>query len=100
MCYIDNVVHANISVANFFETIGGRCYNIACGDRVSNNEILAWLKNRYGKKVKIKNAPERPGDVKHTQADISKAKRQFGYDPLVRFWEGLEKTVKWWGLDE
>ena len=100
MCYIDNVVHANISVANFFETIGGRCYNIACGDRVSNNEILAWLKNRYGKKVKIKNAPERPGDIKHTQADISKAKSQFGYAPMVRFWEGLEKTVKWWGLDE
>jgi nucleoside-diphosphate-sugar epimerase len=34
----------------------------------------------------------------HTQADVSKAKRDFGYEPLVYFWEGLEKTVQWWGL--
>lgn len=100
MCYIDNVVNVNIRAANFAETIMGKCYNVACGDRVSNNEILAWLKTRYGEKVSVRQASERPGDVKHTQADISKARSQFGYEPSVRFWEGLEKTVAWWGLDE
>jgi len=100
MCYIDNVVHANIRAANYFEVVKGQSFNIACSDRVSNNEILSWLKNRYGDKVRVQNAAERPGDVKHTQADISKAKTQFGYEVQVRFWEGLERTVKWWGLDE
>jgi nucleoside-diphosphate-sugar epimerase len=99
MTYVDNVVHANIRAANFFETINGECYNVACGDKVSNNEILAWLKKRYGEKVKIRNAPERVGDVKHTQADISKIRRQLGYTVQIKFWEGLENTVKWWGLD-
>ena len=100
MCYIDNVVHANIKAANCLDLINGQTFNIACADRVSNNEILAWLKNRYGDKVKVRNAPERQGDVKHTQADITKAKSQFEYEVQVRFWEGLERTVKWWGLDE
>jgi len=100
MCYIDNVVYANIRAANFFEKIDGECYNVACGDRTSNNEILEYLKTKFGKKVKIEHTAERMGDVKHTQADISKAYIQFGYEVKVRFWEGLEKTVNWWGLDE
>ena len=100
MCYIDNVVHANISAANCTEQINGETFNVACGDRVSNNEILEWLRNRYGDKVKVRNADERPGDVKHTQANVSKAQSQFGYEVKVRFWEGLERTVSWWGLDE
>ena len=48
--------------------------------------------------IKVKNAPWRPGDIMHTRADISKAKEELGYEPKVRFWEGLEKTVKWWEL--
>ena len=99
MCYIDNVVHANIKAAQS-PPASGECFNVACGDYVSNREILEWLSQRYGEKVKIRQAPERPGDVKHTQANILKSKSQFGYEVKVRFWEGLEKTVKWWGLDE
>ena len=98
MCYIDNVVSANILAANSEGKFRGLEYNIACGDRTSNNEILEYFKKRFD--VKIKNAPWRPGDVMHTQADISNAERDFGYKPLVRFWEGLEKTIAWWGLDE
>ncbi len=100
MCYVDNVVHANIRAANFFEGFKGECYNVACGDRVSNNEILNHLKARFGKKVKVRNAPERAGDVKHTQADISKIRRQIGYTVQKHFWEGLDETIAWWGLDE
>ena len=47
---------------------------------------------------KVKHSDWRPGDVMHTQADIAKATKTFGYAPLVEFWDGLEKTVKWWGL--
>tara|TARA_B100000900_G_scaffold415919_1_gene447875 strand:+ start:5219 stop:6229 length:1011 start_codon:yes stop_codon:yes gene_type:complete len=98
MCYIDNVVHANIRAANHFESFKGECYNVACGDRVSNNEILTYFISKFGDRVKVRNAPVRPGDVKHTQADISKIKKQLGYSVQKRFWDGLDETIKWWGL--
>jgi nucleoside-diphosphate-sugar epimerase len=96
MCYVDNVVSANILAAEADIKFKGECYNIACGDRVTNKKILNYLMNVTPGGVKVKNAPWRPGDVMHTQADISKAKRDFGYEPLVRFWDGLEKTREWW----
>ena len=98
MCYIDNVVSANILAAEADGFFAGLDYNIACGDRTSNNQILDYLKNKFGNKVKVNHAPERPGDVKHTQADISYAMTSFGYKPLVKFWEGLERTIEWWNI--
>ena len=98
MCYIDNVVSANILAADAYGFFAGSSYNIACGDRVSNIEILNYLKRKFGDKVKVKKAPERPGDVKHTQADVCLAQADFGYKPVVKFWEGLERTIEWWGL--
>ena len=98
MCYVDNVVLANILAANADEFFSGSSYNIACGDRTSNNQILDYLKEKFGDKVKIKHAPARTGDVKHTQADVELAASAFGYKPLVKFWEGLDRTIEWWGL--
>jgi nucleoside-diphosphate-sugar epimerase len=98
MCHVDNIVSANILVANSENIFQGLAYNIACGDRVSNNEILDHLKIRFGDRVKVKHAPERMGDVKHTLADVSHAAKDFGYKPLVRFWEGLERTIEWWDI--
>jgi len=98
MCYVDNVVSANILAAQRKEPFKAQCYNIGCNRKVSNNEILEVLKERFGEKVKVKHAPVRAGDVKHTLADVSKAKRDFGYEPLVHFWEGLEKTIQWWNI--
>ena len=98
MCYVDNIVHANILAAKSKKKFMGECYNIACNQRVSNNDILDAMKERFENKVKVKHAPERLGDVKHTQANIEKARNDFGYEPLVLFWEGLEKTYKWWDI--
>lgn len=98
LCYVDNVVNANILAANSSATFNGKCYNIACGDRTTNNEILDYFKKNFN--VTVNNAPWRAGDVMHTQADITLAKEELGYEPTVRFWEGLEKTVAWWGLNE
>ena len=100
MCYIDNVVHANIRAANYAFNFEGECYNVACGDRVSNNEVLKYLKDKFGEKVKVKQAPVRPGDVKHTQADITKIHTDIGYVVKMRFWQGLEETIKWWNLQD
>ena len=100
MCYVDNAVSANILAAISDKKFEGECYNISCGRRTSNKDILEAMKERFGERVKFKHAPERPGDVKHTLADWSKAKRDFGYEPLVHFWEGLERTYDWWGLND
>ena len=99
MCYIDNVVSANILAADAEGSFFGRSYNVACEDSVSNNEILNYLKEKFGDKVVVKKAPERPGDVKHTRADVGLAMIDFGYKPIVRFWEGLDRTIEWWGLN-
>jgi len=98
MCYIDNIVHANILAANADRPGGfqGRCYNVACGSSVSNKEILDYFRANFDSNVRV--APERAGDVKHTLADLSRIKEDLGYEPLVTFWEGLGRTIDWWGL--
>jgi UDP-N-acetylglucosamine/UDP-N-acetylgalactosamine 4-epimerase len=97
MCYVDNVVDVNIRAANHEGTFRGEPFNVACGDRTSNNQILEAFQERFGD-LDIDQSPFRPGDVMHTQADISETERVFGYTPLVRFWEGLEKTFEWWNI--
>ena len=97
MCYVDNVVHANILAATSKSRFMGKAYNIACGDNVSNKEILDHLRTRYTNIV-VNDAPWRPGDVMKTQANINLAREELGYEPLVRFWDGLELTKKWWGI--
>jgi len=98
MSYIDNVVSANILAATSNKNFRGECYNIACNDKVSNNEILNYFKTKFD--LKIKNAPWRPGDVMHTKADIKKAQKDLGYKVLVSFWEGIERTLDWWKINK
>ena len=97
MCYVDNVVDVNIRAANHEGTLRGEAFNVACGDRTSNNQILEKFQEKFGE-LNINQVPFRVGDVMHTQADISETERVFGYKPLVRFWDGLDKTFKWWGI--
>ena len=99
LCYIENIVSANILAANYNKKFKGKCYNVACGDRISNNEILEYLKSKF-KNIKVRHAPWRAGDIMHTQADISQISNDLGYEPSVRFWKGIDLTIKWWGLDE
>lgn len=95
MCYVDNVADACVRAAVHHDSLQARCYNVACGDRTSNNKILAALMKRYPD-AKVRTAPWRPGDVMHTQADVARAKEELGYVPLVRFWEGLDRTIHWY----
>lgn len=97
LCYIDNVVSANILAAETRKKLMGKAYNICCGERTSNNEILEFMRGAFPT-TKVRNAPWRPGDVMHTLGDWSAANRDFGYTPTVKFWDGLEKTLAWWGL--
>jgi len=99
MCYIDNVILANILASKSDKTFLGECYNVSCGDRTTNREILDYLLEKYPHAL-VRDAPWRQGDVMHTQADISKIKEDLGYEPLVKFWDGLERTITWWGLED
>ena len=93
--YIQNVVHANICAAEA-DAPGGRTVNVACGDRFSLNDLFYAIQEHAGTNLEPAYGPERAGDVPHSQADISLAKEVLGYEPVVTFEKGLEKTVAWY----
>ena len=93
--YIENVVQANLLAARAPET-EGESLNIACGERVTLNEVIRLINHYLGKNVKPIYTAPRAGDVKHSLADISKAKERIGYEPLLSFADGLQKAIKWY----
>ena len=94
--YITNVVNANLNAAQTSEGIG-EVINAANGDKVSLNELLEVLKGITGQPGLNANYLEaRTGDVKHSQADNSRAKQWLGYQKLVGLEEGLRNTIEWW----
>ena len=93
--YIDNVVDANLLAARAKST-QGEVVNIACGQAVTVNEIIDMINNLLGKSVKPTYTPPRPGDVKHSLADITAAKNLIGFDPVVQFKDGLQKAIDWY----
>ena len=97
LCYIDNVVEANLKTMLCTKSFSGECYNIACCDSTSNNEILEIFSQRFGN-LNIQEAPFRKGDVMHTCADISETIRVLNYKPKIKFKEGLYRTFTWWKI--
>jgi nucleoside-diphosphate-sugar epimerase len=95
LCYVDNVVDACMKAASTDRMLNAEPLNVACGDRTTNKQILSHLLGRYPGALHHP-APWRPGDVMHTQADVSRTHELLGYQPLVRFWEGLERTIRWY----
>lgn len=89
--FVDNAVEANLLAARA-EGAAGQAFNIACGERTSLNEIVAQLAALTGGEIEPVNTDPRPGDVRHSLADISKARAILGYDPIVTFQEGLRRT--------
>jgi len=91
--YIDNVVEANLLAGRSPEAIG-EVFNVGCGSRVSLLAIIASLERLVGRPLQRNHTPGRAGDVAHTLADVSKAKRLLGYTPLVTFDDGLQRTFE------
>jgi len=99
MIYVEDVANANILAGEAPKnSVAGKCFNIATGTSISNNDILEKFTKKFGDKVTIEHAPERPGDVKHTLADTSKAEELIGFRARMSFDEGLERAWRWWGL--
>jgi len=94
--YIDNVVAANLKAASTTKGIG-KVINVATGDRVTLNQLLAELKDLIGKPdVEVDYREPRVGDVRHSLADTTRARELLGYEPTVGLREGLKRTIDWW----
>lgn len=93
--YIDNIVHANLLAARAPQT-KGQMINVACGEVITINEIIDLINDYLGKEVKPKYVPQRKGDVKHSIADITMAKKVIGFEPVIDFHAGLKKAIDWY----
>jgi UDP-glucose 4-epimerase len=93
--YVSNVVQANLLACHSPKS-SGKVYNIACGTRVSLNEVVRTLNRILGTDLKPVYERARAGDIRHSMADITRARTDLGYSPTVSFEEGLIKTVDWY----
>ena len=101
-CYIENAIQANLLAAiNCDGTNGSQIYNVAVGDRTTLNELFIIIQNAINKHGVDNNSKpiyrgERSGDVKHSQADITKINNSFGYRPEYSLAEGISIAAKWY----
>ncbi|HCR3449119.1 SDR family oxidoreductase [Citrobacter werkmanii] len=100
-CFIENVVQMNILAALSDETAKDQVYNVAVGDRTTLNQLFSALKIALSENgISYSKEPEykdfRAGDVRHSQADITKAKTKLGYEPTFRISEGIRKAMPWY----
>lgn len=99
--YIDNVIEANMRAMLAPKEACGRSYNIAYGGRVYLNDLYATIVSELSKLMPLKNTepiygPERAGDIKHSNADISAARSMLGYDPSYSFEDGIRLAIRWY----
>ena len=90
--YIENVVEANL-LALRAPRAAGQVVNVGCGARISLNELVRILENELATKAKVNYESAKPGDVRHSLADIRRAKELLGYEPKVMIQEGLRRTI-------
>jgi nucleoside-diphosphate-sugar epimerase len=94
--YVENAVSANLlAAAAAKQRVSGEVFNIACGRNATLLDVIEIVNGMLGTSIEPEFAPARPGDVRHSRADISKAKRLLGYRVSVPLAEGLERTVAW-----
>ncbi len=94
--YIENVIEANLKACLAPEEADGEAFNIAYGGREYLIDIYHDLTKALGVEIEPIFGPERPGDIKHSNADISKAKKLLGYDPEWSFERGIKEAIAWY----
>ena len=94
--YIDNVIEANLKACLAGSEAAGRAYNIAYGGREYLIDIYHSLTTALGVDIEPVFGPDRKGDIKHSNADISSAKKWLGYDPEFDFARGLNEAIAWY----
>jgi nucleoside-diphosphate-sugar epimerase len=93
--YVDNAVQANL-LACEAPAASGRVFNVGTGDRINLNQVVEALGTISGKPMKARYDPPRDGDIRDSQADISRARAVLGYEPTVALAEGLQRTFEWY----
>lgn len=94
--YVENVVEANLRACLAPSEISGEVFNVANGGREYLVDVYRALAKALGVDVEPIFGPERPGDIRHSNADVSKARRLLGYDPDYDFATGLAEAVEWY----
>ena len=94
--YIDNVIEANLKACQSSHEAAGQAYNIAFGGREYLIDIYYALAGSLNKDIEPKFGPDRVGDIKHSNADISKARELIGYDPEYSFADGIKLAIDWY----
>lgn len=93
--YVENVVNANLLAAEA-KLEDATLVNIACGERTSLNQLIAMLNELTNQNLPAQYGPERAGDVRHSLADVTRAGKLLGYEPMVDMREGLKRTLEWY----
>lgn len=94
--YIENVIEANLKGMQAPREAAGEAFNIAYGGQVNLNELYQKLSELLNKKIEPVYGPERAGDIKHSNADIGKARKLLKYAPDYSFERGIELTIEWY----
>ncbi|MGD0735508.1 MAG: SDR family oxidoreductase [Terracidiphilus sp.] len=95
--FIQNVVHANLLASEApSSNVSGKVFNVATGHRITLNQATEVLREITGYNGEIHYGAERGGDVRHSLAEIDRARESFGYEPLIDFRKGIERTIAWY----
>lgn len=94
--YVDNVIEANLKGLTADSSAVGQVYNIAYGGRVFLNDLYKKLCEALNINIEPKYGPDRAGDIKHSNADISKAQKMLGYNPDYSFDDGIMLAIEWY----
>lgn len=94
--YIENVIEANLKACLASSEAAGQAFNVAYGGREYLIDIYYVLCKALGKDIEPIFGPDRPGDIKHSNADISKARELLGYEPEWSFERGIEAAIEWY----
>jgi UDP-glucose 4-epimerase len=93
--FVQNVVHGNLLAANA-KDVAGKTINVACGEETDLLELIAAINANLGTNIEPRFEPPRPGDVRSSRADISRARKLLGYAPPVDFREGLRRSIDYY----
>lgn len=93
--YVANIVDEVLRACQT-ENVSGMVFNGGTGSRITLNDVLKQLQKITGKKIRAQYEPPRTGDIRHSQADTSLARKMLAYEPLVDFEEGLRRTWEWY----
>lgn len=94
--YIENVIEANFKACKSSSKVAGEVFNIAFGERKNLIDVYYIISAALGKNIEPKFGLDRKGDIKHSNADICKAKKILGYNPEWSFERGIEEAIEWY----